>query len=484
MSRKLYSLKAELTAIRTICQYGEKRPGQYLLSKVNDNYFATELARSSFKRILHTMRRSGNVPDWNDLITDPGIDETIRESLEEVDIPAISDKKKVVSLVSRLNEYRKSRVLLDIGKMLDKTLNSSEAFNTDDTIKEIQDKLSGSVQSNAFKVLHIGENSNVDKHVERILSGSAVSYIPTGLQAFDEKNRGLIGGSLVLIAGETGGGKSALLGTLANNMGLNGAKVGFVPLEMTNDEVLQRDVARNTEVSLNDLIDPENRLSKKQRAAARDMYLSNSKRIERRGGRVSYFEFESDVSIEGVLSTLQPYDYDVVIIDYIGLLDGLAGEDQWRAMNNAVRYAKIWAKNTGTTVIIAAQLTKEGMLKYAKGMMDHANLAWTWQRDELFHTTGVAVVKQPKARQQSNHDFMLKFDFPKMTVRDVDENDIAAFEAGSKIRDKEGKRSKRWEKDDDGSSDWGGGSKKKRNHANDNDTVEPRRKKRANQIEI
>lgn len=449
MAKKLHSLKAELLAIKTICEYGDQRAGQFLLAKLGEDFFATEIARASWGRITHSLRKNGFPPDWNSLVTDPGLDETIREALDEVDYDAISSKKRVNALVDRLNEYRKNRVLLDIGRMLDKRLNSSEPFDTDDTIKSIQDKLAGSTKLNTFKVVHIGTGSNVEKHVKRILSGTALTYIPTGFKGFDEKNRGLISGSFIIFAGETGAGKSALLGSIANNMALSGAKVAMVPLEMTNDEVLQRDVARNTEVSLNELIDPENRISKKQRMETYDRFMRHDKRIERHGGRISYYEFDSDVTAEGLFSTLQPYGYDVIILDYIGLLAGLDGDDQWRAMNNVCRYGKVWARNNGVIVIVAAQLSKEGMLKYAKGMADHANNCWIWSRDEVFQTTGVAVIKQPKARQQSNHDFYLKFDFPKMLVRDADDDDLKAFEAGSKSRDKDGKRRKRWEEESD-----------------------------------
>ncbi len=463
MAKKLYALNLELLALRTITELGDQRPGQFLLSKLNEEHFATEIAKSAWKRIVHAMHKTGTVPDWNELSSDPGLDETVREALEEVELEPVSSKKRIVSLVSRLTEYRKNRMLLDIGKLLDKTLNSTAAFVADDVIREIQDKLSGSAASNAFKVVHIGENSNVDRHVKKILSGTAIRYIPTGFSGFDTKNRGLISGSCVLIAGETGAGKSALLGSLANNMALSGAKIAMIPLEMTNDEVLQRDVARNTDVSLNDLIDPEARISKKARLETYDRFMRHDKRIARHGGRISYYEFDSDVSIESLLSTVQPYGYDVVILDYIGLLDGLAGEDQWRAMNNAVRYGKVWAKNNGVVLIVAAQLSKEGMLKYAKGMMDHANNCWIWSRDEVFETTGVALMKQPKARQQSNHDFYLKFVFEKMTVRDADDDDMKAFEAGTKSRNKDGKRHKRWETDDSAGADgWDEPKKPKR----------------------
>lgn len=472
MARKLYSLKAELLAIRTICEFGDKRPGQFLLSKLNEEYFATEIARASWKRIIHNMRKSGDAPNWHELVTDPGIDETIRDSLEEIDYEPISSKKRIEALVRRLNDYRKNRVLLDIGKLLDKKLNSTDAFDTDETIKYIQDKLSGSTQLNSFKVVHIGEGSNVDKHVKRMLSGSALTYIPTGFNGFDEKNRGLISGSFVLLAGETGAGKSALLGSLANNMALSGAKIAMIPLEMTNDEVLQRDIARNTEVSLNELIDPENRITKKLKIDTYDRFMRHDKRIARHGGRISYYEFDNDVSIEGLLSTIQPYGYDAVILDYIGLLDGLSGDDQWRAMNNVCRYGKVWAKNNGVLLIVAAQLSKEGMLKYARGMMDHANNCWIWAKDEVFTTTGVAVMRQPKARQQSNHDFLLRFDFPKMIVRDADEDDVKAFEAGSKSR-KEGKRQKRWEDDDSGTWDTGEEKEKKSKKAKNDDSRHP-----------
>lgn len=482
--RKLYSQRLELIALRTISLLSEQRAGQYLLAKLTDQHFATETARATFKRILHTMKKHGSVPEWHELTSDPGLDETIKEQLDECDFEPIATKKSISKLVTRLNDYKNVRMLLDIGQFLQKKLNSTEPYDIDETVRLVGDKLQGTTQVQSFKVYRIGMKSNIEKHVDKLLSGTAIHYIPTGFAGFDDINRGLTLGSLMILAGETGAGKSLLLGQLANNLAMSGASIAVVPLEMSNDEVLQREVSRNSEVTMTELLDPMSRLSKKQKRETKEAFMQFDAKLSRRGGSISTYEFESSISAQQLMSTLAPFDHDVIVIDYIGLLDGLTGDDQWRAMMNAIIYLRMWAKHHNKLVIIAAQLSKEGLLRYSTGMADHANFMWIWKKDEVFKKLGIAMIDQPKARQASSHTFALKFMHVKMQVVDATEEDL---KEGAKLRasnengggKKDDKNTKRWKDTGDELDEWS--KDKKKNYGSDNDN---NRRKKYRSVEI
>jgi len=467
MNRKLLSLRAELKALRTICVDSDSRAAQFLLSKLNTDHFATGVGRAAFQRIQRYLKKDSMPPDWDELVTDPGLDQSVRDVLADCDIKVVKTKRITAKVVERLEEYRKLRMLVNIGKTLEQKLKSPDPVDTDSLIHDIQNRTAGMNKTTAFKALHIGVGSNAEKHINRLLAGTAITYIPTGFDGFDSINRGIPYGACWVIGGETGAGKSLLLGQLADNMSQHGAKVAFVPLEMSNDEVLQRGLARKGDANMTDLLDPVNKLSNRARREIKERFMKHDERTRRRGGRVSYIEFDADVSIEVVLSTLKPFAYDVIMIDYIGLLEGLSGDDQWRMMTNASRYAKIWAKNNHCIVCLAAQLSEEGMLRYARGIKENASFFWNWRNDEHFKATGVAQMQQGKARQASDHTFYLHFDKPKMTVKDATSEDMDHRKAFNEKKGKGDKNKRRWE-DNDNDTGWG----------DDNDTPEPKEAKK------
>ncbi len=109
----------------------------------------------------------------------------------------------------------------------------------------------------------------------------------------------------------------------------------------------------------------------------------------------------------------------MLAIDYLGLLEGADGEDQWRMLMNIARFLHVWGKANKVICIAAAQLSEEGMLRYAKGLAEHAKYFWSWRVDDITKSTGIVTINQKKARQASDHDFMLQFDLARMTVRDA-----------------------------------------------------------------
>jgi hypothetical protein len=117
-----------------------------------------------------------------------------------------------------------------------------------------------------------------------------------------------------------------------------------------------------------------------------------------------------EVDINWILQQAEMSDREVIIIDYVGLLAGLNGDDQWRAMSNVVRQAKIWTNRTGKTVIILAQMRFENgkpELKYSKAILDHCNNAWAWQHIKV-NGRDYLIVTQMKARESMKYLFGLR----------------------------------------------------------------------------
>lgn len=445
MKRKLFSIQIELRTIRTISLEPESRATREFLAKLSEEHFAYNVTRVAFKRIRHFMKKSSVIPSWDELVSDPGIESSIRETLEECELTPITSKKRVKQSISRLQEYRKLRMLTKIGKQIEQMLEDDDkAINVDEEIEKVQATLTGVKSSGNFRVLRIGTNSNALKMVEKILKGETTIYIPTGFNGFDSVNRGIPLGSCMLIAGPTGSGKSLLMAQLAANMAASGAKVGTVPLEMDNPEMLERHIARVAQIDALKLLDPQNRLKRSERKEIYEKFKKYDKKIAKNGGSLEYYEFDEAVGIEQVTATVEPFELDVLGIDYLGLLEGTSGDRQWQYMMDVVRYLHVWGKNTKTATIGAAQLSEDGLLRYSKGMAEHAKYFWSWKKDEVSKETGIYQIDQQKARKASDHSFPLYFNFAKMTVKDADKEMV---EEADKMRkaDKEKSKNKRWE---------------------------------------
>ena len=88
----------------------------------------------------------------------------------------------------------------------------------------------------------VGEQFNpvLEKLEELQANGSAITGVATGLVDLDKKLAGLQKGNLVVIAGRTSMGKSALATAIATHVGLQHGPVALFSLEMSRREVAQR----------------------------------------------------------------------------------------------------------------------------------------------------------------------------------------------------------------------------------------------------
>lgn len=88
----------------------------------------------------------------------------------------------------------------------------------------------------------VGEQFNpvLEKLEELQTNGSAITGVATGLADLDKKLAGLQKGNLVVIAGRTSMGKSALATAIATHVGLQHGPVALFSLEMSRREVAQR----------------------------------------------------------------------------------------------------------------------------------------------------------------------------------------------------------------------------------------------------
>jgi replicative DNA helicase len=391
------------------------------------NLFHYTAAKELFERTNKIIRKTGEAPSWKELMHDPLVSESIREIMPDTGA-LIKPEKRFKRRSQQLETYARIRYGLDAAMEISELM--KEESVDPDQITEILAKGANQsrkvVEEEVFR--HFGKNANRTGKdaLKDIIAGGAHNFIPTGLKSYDDRSRGFQKPSLVMLASESGGGKTKLAGQLRYNMSLQGYRVGMWSLEMEHNELEMRHLSQITKIPMEKFLFPE-RLTPKQKRKIVDCYDKYQERLKEVGGSASFAVPNGDVDMDSILAQSEPLGFDCVIIDYISLLADAAEEQQWRALSEAARKGKRWSNANNVTLVVLAQLKEDETLKMAKYMKDHCNSLWTWKFGELEQLTRMIHIRQQKSRQQPMYDFYLKDDTDTMTIRDPTEDELREY---------------------------------------------------------
>lgn len=415
---KLVSPKAELAVLRGMCHKDKKIAGT-LLAGVDESYFHSPESIEVHQAIQRIMSDTGESPSYRLLIEDPDLSKDARNHLRESQssVVSVADAKKAVS---NLEKYRKRRGIYNLVVDMSNQLKAPK-FDAEAVLHKASSAISviRAKKATDESFLHFGRNNNSMKTVDSILyEDNSGEVIPTGIDAFDAVSGGVYRGALFTIGANSGGGKSIMATVLAKNFAERGYKVVLVPLEMSKKEMTTRLMASVTGTDFSDLW--LQRLSTGDRDRVRKKFRKWLRKVKKNGGRLTIYKPEQDETIEEVFAATAAYDADINIIDYIGLLKGVDGDDQVRALGQVARYGKINAENTGRANILLSQLTDDGKIKYSRAIAEHSSLAWTWMATPESKETGVTKIEQPKSRNSLAFPFYVKIDYAKMQIHSMD----------------------------------------------------------------
>ncbi len=457
------AIESELLALVTICA-GKPASGVLLnnLTVQSFHYPGTQLM---YRRLMARLRSEGHVPSWVDLLNDPTIPEERRlHAQRRVNIkklkPLVS-KQKGEALSRSLDDYRKLRATYELLNTVGNTLKQPTA-DVGQLIKKLK---SGAI---AIDSDHKGVPATIDgvngSHVVTALT-SPDAFIKTGFEAFDIESGGITEGAVFLIAADTGGYKSATALQLCMNIARNGRRVGFYSLEMPQNAVVRRQISNICELDaraqMRDYVKERDQAKSRGAKAVAEVDAKQAERAkeiavtyeQRTKDWAAFFHVTcpaDEVDISWILQQAELSDREIILIDYLGLLAGLSGDDQWRAMSNAARQCKIWTNRTGKTVILLAQMRfADGKpeLKYSKAVLDHCDGALGL--GNLFvNGRNYLCVHQMKAREGRKFPFMLRV-FPEFNkivdLRDETDLQIASMALEDMRSGKD--PAKRYEKD-------------------------------------
>ncbi len=423
---KLYNTPMELLALRAICSADKKISGS-ILSHVDESTFHNEESVEAYKKILENIRSNGSPPAYKLLCQDLSLSEETRNFLTEVD-GAIKTSDQARHTLLMLDKYRQTRVLYSLVKGVQKRLEESK-IDVEEIVDFASKRLSATMNKGEVEdsIFHIGRNSNIKDLLNKILyDDDDEIFIPTGFNSWDSVNGGFPRGGLITIGGSSGAGKSHLLGQLCKTQAQTGYKVLLVPLEMTEEEQLIRLLANITKIdsmkfSLKELATAEKELAEKR-------FARFERQVVKNGGRFSIFRPKFDMSIEEIFAATHPYGADAIYIDYITLLKGAVGEDQWRKLGEIARYGKVYAGNHNKVVVLAAQVNDDGKLKYSQTIREHSSVAWAFVATKESKEKGILNVDVLKSRNQKGKSFSLKVDYEHSHIYDLPAEELGSNE--------------------------------------------------------
>lgn len=382
MSKKLFSPKAEMSLLKTLTnsELTEKQR-TLLLAKTDVSLFHMPATKKAYQRVRKLTERKQRVPVWEDIVDDPTFDAKVREFLEDSEVRPTASKQKAMGLIERLDKYRKLRGIFDMGKEIISYFDLEETLDPD----EFHDKLALQLANNRKEFgkqqeIHtFGVGGSIQALVKRTLYKPTEKMYLTGYTEYDKRNGGLPTTGVMILAGTTSGGKSVLATNLEYNLttlnhGLTAIKI---TLEMTAEQETNRVLSMLTGIPLWKF--KQNKLTRAEKKQVELAAKKHDKLLKKKGAKFSYSSPDGSMTIDDVINMVKPFNYKVVILDYISLLEGVDDDNQWRMLSAICRKAKVYASEFKVLFIVLAQLDSDtSNLRYSRGMKEHADIVWTW----------------------------------------------------------------------------------------------------------
>lgn len=426
---KSNSPELELKAVASICR-SEEKLGLLLLSTLEQEDFKYSVAAAAFKRLRYLYRTKGLIPDYTELVNDPSIKDDHRKILKGTKA-RVRTKERAGHLIDKLKEYTAARSIVSIaGRTLEAITENEEpdiAATIDALTNDIASlRMTGGL--NKFDIVDYGITNSMKQLTAKKIKGESKRLIPTGIKQFDRVNGGITEDSLMLLGGDTGLGKTTIANNMRNRMAARGYKVGFVSLEMGNDEMHELILSNISGVDAATIVqhDPQNKrrttnnvvLSSDDVQKIREAEANFVKKLETSGGSIVNIAPQDGILLEELLMVAKPFGFQVLFIDYLSLLKGVDGDRQWQLLMDKTKELKWWARKNNCAVIALIQ-TKDGEARLSTNMVNDANYAWFFSKEVDGNGDPILKCEQKKARKARSFTMYFKENFAKASIEEM-----------------------------------------------------------------
>lgn len=413
---KLFDSNLEILAVRTLLQ--SSKGGLPLLARLKLEHFGYDSTKEIIARIQLMVNNGKGIPNIELLKQDASVSENSRILLNSP-ISVLETTEDIDICLEKLGDFRNTRIVYDTLKKATELMqgNNPDIKKVIETMSESVTKCVTSVEKNEMEHILDNDPDAYDKNLDETLMGSVDEFLPSGFLFFDKEYGGFSRGNVLLLAAPSGKGKSAMMqrmGMLQYMMGLN---VLIISFEMTNKELRERLISSVTTINHQDI--RMKRLIAEQKVLCKKKFKEFVKTGS--GNRLTLWGTSDDLTVPEISAIVSHMGYDVVYIDYIGLVKAPAGKEQHQVLGDIVRDCKLMAKKNNQLVVPMAQLDDETFkIKYSKAIKANCDFIWAWELNEMEKAMGVLRVNQYKVRHGPEVPFYLRIDLSKMMFSDYD----------------------------------------------------------------
>lgn len=433
-------LPNEIMAIMTLANEDSREARAYLATTLKSDHFADPRTKEIHQLVMALAKRRKKLPGFKTLKHATQLSSEARELLDEDTYPPIKTAGDAEQIVDVLERLRQGRVIIS---MYDETMDtmSSESADPAEAFSIIE---KGLLEARAFSsddALRIGPDGNLEPAVEEMLNREKPNTIPTGFRDFDSEAGGLPRGGLTTIAASSGGGKSCMALQVCVNDFWDGFSAAIITLEMQKEQMTGRLMANVAGVSYKDInLAKLNDMQKEKIRRARKKMQDHT---EKTGTRLDIFPM-TDTTISEIALQLRAFDYDVIVIDYINLLnkDDSDQKNEAQALGEIARIAKVQASTTNAAWVILAQLNEQGLVKYSRAIKEHSDYMLTWTYGDAEKESHVIEIDQQKSRNSEAFKFNLRENFKLQQFENSGHGDGKNEEVAIKKGGKKKKREK------------------------------------------
>ena len=306
------------------------------------------------------------------------------------------------------NEFTQTEILNELDSYVDNTVAIATAEESIEGLQEIVLKVSDRVDvkppAESMQAINLFED---DKELSR--------YLPLGLNSEYDSQIQFSPKDLVLVGGRRGAGKSVTCCNLASTVYDSGRSAIYFTIEMDSRSILQRVCSISTGVPLKRL--RSKNLSSEEwnlvggwwagRFQESDSALQEFERdrdFERFHSSLSKLKLSEDKQIDVVydpslsLSRIQSeldkkvksLDVGIIIVDYLNQVrrhnvPSRSGQYDWTEQIEVSKKLKVFAQDYETMVFSPYQIDASGEARFAKGILDAADAAYsleTWEQED------------------------------------------------------------------------------------------------------
>lgn len=275
-----------------------------------------------------------------------------------------------------------------------------------------------------------------------IMAGEATPGIPTGYASLDRIIGGMKPGQHILLGAATGAGKTALMLSVILNAAKQGKRVFLWSGEMTIEENTARFVSMLSGVNLAHII---NGTCTRDEAAqiARGVDQFRRLPITINDGQLTALQIAQRAKRQAMRGV------DLIVIDYLGLVDVPGAKDRRLELSAASWMCKTLAKTLRVPVLAAAQLNREfskqadkrpGIhdFKESGDLENNADVIWGLYRDDMYDpnspTPNMGEVIVLKQRNGPRGTAYLYFDAARAHFKGDAAADIRRVDLSERVR--------------------------------------------------